>query len=55
MAGSESCWSSPELQRRPRATQIGCPHAPRPPLTAVASRSHNSPETEAFLTEKGMT
>ncbi len=24
-------------------------------LTAVASRSHNSPETEAFLTEKGIT
>jgi 3'(2'), 5'-bisphosphate nucleotidase len=33
---------------------IGC-RTPSGDLTAVASRSHNSPETEAFLTEKGIT
>ena len=33
--------------------QIGC-RTPTGDLTAVASRSHNSPETEAFLTEKGI-
>lgn len=35
-------------------TEIGC-RTPSGDLTAVASRSHNSPETEAFLTEKGIT
>lgn len=35
-------------------TKIGC-RTPSGELTAVASRSHNSPETEAFLTEKGIT
>ena len=35
--------------RRP----IGC-RTPAAELTAVASRSHNSPETEAFLAEKGI-
>ena len=35
-------------------TGIGC-RAPSGELTAVASRSHNSPETEAFLREKGIT
>jgi 3'(2'), 5'-bisphosphate nucleotidase len=34
--------------------EIGC-RTPTGDLTAVASRSHNSPETEAFLTEKGIT
>jgi 3'(2'), 5'-bisphosphate nucleotidase len=34
--------------------EIGC-RVPTGDLTAVASRSHNSPETEAFLTEKGIT
>jgi 3'(2'), 5'-bisphosphate nucleotidase len=34
--------------------QIGCRSAVEG-LTAVASRSHNSPETEAFLTEQGIT
>jgi 3'(2'), 5'-bisphosphate nucleotidase len=34
--------------------QIGC-RVPAGELTAVASRSHNSPETEAFLAEKGIT
>lgn len=34
--------------------EIGC-RAPAAELTAVASRSHNSPETEAFLAEKGIT
>ena len=33
---------------------IGC-RTPSGDLTAVASRSHNSPETEAFLKEKGIT
>lgn len=33
---------------------IGC-RTPSGELTAVASRSHNSPETEAFLAEKGIT
>ncbi|MFM2279826.1 MAG: 3(2),5-bisphosphate nucleotidase CysQ [Pseudomonadota bacterium] len=33
---------------------IAC-RAPSGELTAVASRSHNSPETEAFLSEKGIT
>jgi 3'(2'), 5'-bisphosphate nucleotidase len=35
-------------------TEIGC-RTPTGDLTAVASRSHNSPETEAFLKEKGIT
>lgn len=34
--------------------EIGC-RTPTGDLTAVASRSHNSPETEAFLKEKGIT
>ena len=34
--------------------KIGCRKA-EGEMTAVASRSHNSPETEAFLTEKGIT
>lgn len=34
--------------------KIGC-RMPTGDLTAVASRSHNSPETEAFLKEKGIT
>jgi 3'(2'), 5'-bisphosphate nucleotidase len=34
--------------------EIGC-RTPSGDLTAVASRSHNSPETEAFLAEKGIT
>ena len=34
--------------------QIGC-RTPSGELTAVASRSHNSPETEAFLKDKGIT
>ncbi|MBB1250087.1 3'(2'),5'-bisphosphate nucleotidase CysQ [Rhizobium sp. G21] len=34
-------------------TAIAC-RAPSGDLTAVASRSHNSPETEAFLAEKGV-
>jgi len=34
--------------------QIGCRTAAEG-LTAVASRSHNSPETEAFLSERGIT
>jgi 3'(2'), 5'-bisphosphate nucleotidase len=34
-------------------TVIAC-RAPAEDLTAVASRSHNSPETEAFLAEKGV-
>jgi 3'(2'), 5'-bisphosphate nucleotidase len=34
--------------------QIGC-RAAVEALTAVASRSHNSPETEAFLIERGIT
>ena len=34
--------------------RIGCRTAAEG-LTAVASRSHNSPETEAFLTEQGIT
>lgn len=34
--------------------EIGC-RTPSGELTAVASRSHNSPETEAFLKEKGIT
>jgi 3'(2'), 5'-bisphosphate nucleotidase len=33
--------------------EIGC-RTPVGDLTAVASRSHNSPETEAFLKEKGI-
>lgn len=33
--------------------QIGC-RTPTGDLTAVASRSHNSPETEAFLKERGI-
>jgi len=34
-------------------TRIGC-RMPSSELTAVASRSHNSPETDAFLTEQGI-